>query len=910
MDSEKNFNIFLTKVTSKNPTRITKAFRLDQDGKLIKIPGGAMTLGMCKKMSLSSARQIPELISSLQSDQALVYGVPQHSEAIIVTQKALQNTKRNGGPPIIARDREHFSWSPGAGILMNDYDPPVGQTPLSSVAFRELLYSVCPALMGAPHVLVSSASSHIYKGDECLKGASGQRLLVVVKNASDIPRAGQALSKRMWLKDHGYIWISKSGAMLERAPVDSAVWQPERLDFLAGAACEPPLEQRRPDPELFNPDAKPLDTQIAIPSLTLREEVEYGRLVKDAKEQAAPESQKIKRQWVEARVNTALKKEKPAQEEIEERAEQLRQTFTAAVEKQILLGEFVLHLSNDYEVTVGELLDNPDKYHSKKCADPLEPEYNNDKRIAYINLRAAGKPYIWSHAHGGRRYALHRARETLQIIAGERVQIVRRALELMKINGAHYQRGGEIVAVNTAGEVIPRDKDGILFDLDGIFKFMKYDGRSGELVSCDCRPNIAAGVKAAKGSWGLHELTGVATAPTMDPVTGHLIDADGYDPQTGIMLILQDASQWPGIPEEPNIHDVEKACKTFWKPFKDFPFDGPISRGVMLNALLTACVRPMLPTAPAVCFSAPVAGSGKTLIAKCLSELAGDTPAMLPEAGDQEESRKRILALLRENRRVIVWDNITGVLDSSALCALLTAENYSDRVLGVSETITVTTRSLFILTGNNIQLRGDLCRRVLTSRIDPETETPWKRCFDLDPVDFCRTHRLELIAAALTILRAGLQQGDRLPDRTASFEIWSDSIRRAVCFIGQQCPIIDVSDPVKSIDTAYAMDPETAKLSAFMAAWWDAYEDMPKTVGEVISLAEQKSVLNNSIVNEELYAAADEIAGERGRVNPRRLGRWIEKKRGRIIDGMCFELHGEKMRSNQWRLRKRIGADM
>jgi len=370
------------------------------------------------------------------------------------------------------------------------------------------------------------------------------------------------------------------------------------------------------------------------------------------------------------------------------------------------------------------------------------------------------------------------------------------------------------------------------------------------------------------------------------------------------MLVLDDPTRWPGIPAKPNIHDVENACKTLWKPFKDFPFDGPISRGVMLAALLTACVRPMLPTAPGSCLTAPTAGSGKTLIAKCLSLLSGDTPAMLPDAGDQEEARKRILSLLRENRRVIVWDNVTGFLDSSALCAMLTAEDFTDRVLGVSQTVTVSTRTLFLITGNNIQLRGDLCRRVLTARIDPKSETPWKRCFDLNPAEYCRTHRLELVAAALTILRSGLIHGKALPDRTASFEIWSDSVRCAVCFIANQAPVIDVADPVDSIDTAYALDPETGKLAALMAAWWELFQDAPVTVADVKRKSEETGGMHNSIVHSDLHAAADEIAGDTRGINPRRMGRWLEKNRDRIVDGMRFSLAGEKRHAKQWRLRR------
>ena len=230
-------------------------------------------------------------------------------------------------------------------------------------------------------------------------------------------------------------------------------------------------------------------------------------------------------------------------------------------------------------VTVGEILDNREKYHGMRCADPLEPEYMNDDRIGWINLYAAGRPFIYSHAHGGRRYTLHRARETIQIIDGERFNTVDRVLELMRINGTHYERGGEIVTVNSKGEVSPRGKEEIQFDLDGLIRFERFDRRNAEWRNCDCKPNIAAGVMAARGRWDLPKLVGIATAPILDPESGRLIDQDGYDKETGLLMILNDFLRWPGIKAEPTLKDVESAVNALWFPFRAFPFDnGVIAR--------------------------------------------------------------------------------------------------------------------------------------------------------------------------------------------------------------------------------------------------------------------------------------------------------------------------------------------
>ena len=905
--------------TSQKP--LSKGFFLDSSGVLQKIGGGAMSRGACERLDFHDISELAQTLTTLRPVNAMAYGVSEHPKAKVVTKKELAKIKHNGGEPVIARTRDNFKWSAGRAFFMIDYDPEKGTIPMTGDEFLKAVYSLCPEIKDAPHLVTPSASTFIYNGADCEKGPGGLHLLIDVTNGTDIPRAGETFFKRGCLAGFGFIFITKSGAMLPRCKLcDASVWQPERLDFNGPPTCNPPLEQRRPKARVLNADAEPLDTAQALKSLTFAEDAEFVKLKGAAIREARPESNRVKAQWIDDRVDAALSKEKPTEEDVEERTNQLRDTYVMAIQKQVLMGDFVLTHTSGQDVTVGEALDDPDKWHGERFHDPLEPDYGgNDSRIAWMNLRAAGRNFIFSHAHGGQRFTVVRARETIRLIDGERVSIVYAALEGMRVCGTHYTRGNEIVLTTKDGEITPRNRDGILFDLDSLFRFEKYNKTQELYLPTDCKFPIASGVLAAQGSWGLDELTGISTAPIIDPVSGRLIDSDGYDRQTGVMLILNDNSQWPGMPDEPTARDVERALDVIWTPFKDFPFDGPISRGVFLNGFLTACVRPLLPTAPGVCFDAPTAGSGKSLLAKCLSIIAGDNPAMLPDAGDPEEIRKRLLALLRQNKRVMVLDNVTGVLDSSALCAMLTAETYCDRVLGVSETIDVPTRTLLLITGNNVTIAGDLCRRVLTARIDPKVEMPWKRSFDLDPAEYCREHRLDMVAAGLTIIRAGIQNGPTMADRTASFELWSDTVRRAVCLVAQY-GALDVADPVESIDTAYSMDPETGKLGALMDAWWEIWEDEPIKTATLVKFAQaEKTVVfqtnkeaeedgaeeEGGLLYPELAEAVDAIAGNGRSINKQKLGQWIGKNKARLVDGFRIieaEQDTKSHKSKEWRV--------
>jgi hypothetical protein len=84
----------------------------------------------------------------------------------------------------------------------------------------------------------------------------------------------------------------------------------------------------------------------------------------------------------------------------------------------------------------------------------LEPDYRNDKRIAYLNLEPQGNadPYLWSHAHGGMRFRLVRETAKITLRKGERARVLDTALSVIRGRGNVFERGGEMVRM--AGDAI------------------------------------------------------------------------------------------------------------------------------------------------------------------------------------------------------------------------------------------------------------------------------------------------------------------------------------------------------------------------------------------------------------------------------------------------------------------------
>ena len=855
--------------------------------------------GEAQRLALGSLVELAALLPQLTPAQALAYGVPAHESARVVTRDALRRVHESArsfgestdGVPVIARDREHFQWPAGPGILMLDYDPPDAPDPLSPPRFREALYEAWPALRVAPHLWRPSAGSCIYRQDtgEELRGILGQRLYVAVAEASDIARAGAALAARLWLAGRGRYEVSTSGQLLERTLIDTAVWQPERLDFCGGAECAPPLEQRLPEPVVFNADAPPVDTRRALPELTLKEEqlLDETRRAASGSEAIQRRRRQAQERWVEERIAT-FTAEHPDRD-----ADELRRQLHRAVEGGRLYGDFPLLLEDGTPITVGEVLDDVERFHNRRCADPLEPEYQNDRRIAWLNLRAGGRPYLYSHAHGGRRYTLHRAPALIRLEGGELHNQVDRVLEILRLDGAVYDRGGELVWVTDDDRIIPITPEYLQVFLMRLIQFERWKGRKdeGDWYPEDCPLSLSRAVLAQRGAWQLPRLHAVLSAPTMTP-DGRVIATAGYDPPTGVLLQLRDPVA--ELPSEPSPEEVRRALAALWFPFRDFPFVGAVDRGVMLAALLTAVVRALLPTAPGFLFMAPTAGSGKSLLASCVGVLAGvPRPARMPSTRQEEEFRKRLLAVARESRAAVLLDNVSGHIESDALCAYLTSDHYADRLLGVSNTVEVPVTGIFMVTGNNVTLVGDLNRRLLTCRIDPGVERPYRRAFDLDPLDHVREHRQALVRAALTVLNGYLANrqwlGPMTPDRTASFEAWSDLVRQAVLWAKEAAPF-PIGDPCDAIDAGYDEDPETNKLTALLTNWWAAFRDKPRAISEVCAFARSPFPAEGADpgVQQRLHSALLEIAGEGDAINTRRLGRWVERMQDRPAGGLVF----------------------
>ncbi|WP_267395241.1 MULTISPECIES: hypothetical protein [unclassified Sphingomonas] len=423
----------------------------------------------------------------------------------------------------------------------------------------------------------------------------------------------------------------------------------------------------------------------------------------------------------------------------------------------------------------------------------------------------------------------------------------------------------------------------------------KWNERKKGLVATDPPRDVALTILSRDGEWRLPRLAGVITTPTLRP-DGTILSEPGYDQAT--QLLLLNPPQMPAISSRPSRKEALAALSLLDALLDEFPFVDEASRSAALSGLITPVVRGAMPVAPLHATTAPVAGSGKSYIIDLASAIStGERAPVIAAGRTEEETEKRLGAALLNGQAIISIDNVNGELGGDALCQMIERPVVSVRPLGVSKLVKIESRATTFATGNNIQLVGDMTRRTLLCSLDPNMERPELRTFHASPFNQVLAHRGKYVAAALTIARAYVAAGyPGLLPALASFEDWSRFVRSPLVWLGR-------ADPVETMDKARAEDPVIATLTGVLTAWHGAVGGAPRTTGEIKEAAELRDTYNGNI-NGTLREALIEVADDkRGGIDPKRLGRFLSRYQGRIVDGLKV-MAGEDAHAKQknWRV--------
>jgi hypothetical protein len=569
-----------------------------------------------------------------------------------------------------------------------------------------------------------------------------------------------------------------------------------------------------------------------------------------------------------------------------------------------------------YDGTNGDGLDLWEKFsakypdHDPKVTKEKWPSFANGRSITIATLFHYASANGWRA--GGTAAGAPPNRPIIRITGGELPSIVT-AAEQALISGdlGIFQRGSlivrpahspvEIADGNTTSAIrLAPIRAHLLVELMTLAaaweRFVMIDW-----VPIDCPQKVAETYLARDGAWKVPVLAGIVNCPVLRP-DGSILETAGYDAATGLLYDPQGMKFSP-VPERPNKEHALKALAVLKDLLSTFPFVTDADQSVALSGILTAIHRRSLPTAPAHCLTAPVAGSGKSMIVDIASEIAdGRRAAVMSLGRTDEEAEKRLGSALIAGDSIISIDNIDRPFGGELFCQALTQTMLKIRILGYSKIIEVPSNAAIFANGNNLTLVGDMTRRAIMCTMDPGVERPETRVFTRDPLAMVRADRNKYVIAVLTILRAFHVSGRPFQtDPLGSFVEWSNWIRGALIWLGE-------ADPCDTMEKVRQNDPKLGAVVAVISQWADVVGyDVRVTTKDLIDYAVEKvenggPYYKQDFTHPELRESLLIVAGDGGSINSRRLGLWLGSNENRLVQGCKIVRDGERGGVGVWKL--------
>lgn len=801
-----NLNVKFTLITSKNPEILAKKHYINDKNEYCCETSAHMSAGIAETITVNSANEFAEILKNANTNNAICSGITNFDKVNIVSQHLFSSQKNT-----ITRTKEYFHFNENTpGILILDYDPPKNSEALSKEEFIKAIVEIIPNFHDYAYVWTTSSSSLIYNNNIEINGITGQRLYLFIQNSADIPRAGKNLHDRLWLNKHGYFTASKSGQALERSIIDTSVWQPNHLDFISGAHCMSPLTQKLRSFEIN--EGKLLDTNSILSELT-EYEIQQLHTIKKQKKLLIKDEISSKQQNYKREISLKILQHKKPN--LTESAYTAEETLDAEllVENsfnKVLMGDFIITLHDQSEITVNEILKNPKKYHNILTLDPLEPEYKNLKVVGKLYLNSHQK-ILHSFARGGSTYRLRPSVKKIQNFSGQMKKLTDQTLKYMKKSQEFFDSSDQLVAIDE-NQLITMNRENLSYYLSNCIQYFTINDKNEQKY---INPPIQLINQLLSINRKLNKISVVTDTP-MILINGEIISSYGYHEEHEI-FISHMHDNWPNLTNITK-EQLTQSINDLILPFCEFSFKTSLDFSVTLAAILTAITRPILPTAPSFAIDAPTQGTGKSYLSQCLSILATDkSPSTFPptSAKNDDELRKRLTSSLLANDRAILFDNIIETFDSPTLATFLTNEEYSDRVLNQSKNMTFNNKLLVLITGNNIEFAGDMLRRVLKCRLDTQMQDPTSRQFSQNPLEYIKKNRYNLVIAGLTIIKAYFESKYFLDHhyknrgQLASFESWDRLVRHPILWLSDTIDNNKFQDPINSIKQSMKSDPNT-----------------------------------------------------------------------------------------------------
>ncbi|HIG19426.1 MAG TPA: AAA family ATPase [Candidatus Poseidoniales archaeon] len=369
---------------SSETSYMTKTYSYDQaSDELIKERAGSPVDGTFYRVNNLSLYDLFEHFGYLTKKEALIHGTIKDHEQVGIC------TKNQPIDGCMTRTKDNFSY-PDNALMLLDHDPSDRGYKISSADnFIDTLELIDPQLKSCAYFYKSSASSGIRLNGKLLNDNTGIHVYLVIPGGQ-LKSYAEILFKRCILNDLGHIFISKNGRKYIRTIFDAAVHGPERIDYIAPAIINKPLEID--EPVSSSRPGNSIDGSL-LSRLTPEEEVSYQdkhkKLLSDAEDDA---------------FDVLYKYVKDQSKTTGIAAERLMR-FHAMGDQGVIDFGHPLTKDDGTQFSFADVVADPGEYKNLSMPDPFDPADGPSKAQLYVNDN--GTIVINSFAHGSTVYKLH-----------------------------------------------------------------------------------------------------------------------------------------------------------------------------------------------------------------------------------------------------------------------------------------------------------------------------------------------------------------------------------------------------------------------------------------------------------------------------------------------------------------------
>lgn len=417
-------------------------------------------------------------------------------------------------------------------------------------------------------------------------------------------------------------------------------------------------------------------------------------------------------------------------------------------------------------------------------------------------------------------------------------------------------------------------------------------------------------------------LRGIIQAPSMRP-DGSILDTPGYDLSTG--FFYQPNAEFKPVASEPTKEQLAWALAGLAEPFAahpgydSFPFVSDAHRWLPVALAMTLLARPAIDgCVPFFGFDATDAGTGKGMAFDVVSMIVLGTLCGKSTFPNQPEELEKVLSSHAiSGSQVICFDNLSAPICGDSLDKIATTSTVDFRLLGKSEIRKLDWKSVVTFTGNQLDFRGDTVRRVVSCRQESPVESPSARSNFKYPdlLAWVKKNRVNLVCAALTVLRAYVVSGDtkskELMKGFGSFGSWANLVPAAIHWATGvnvlDCRLSMASDPTKE-----------AEINLFRALYTlqELRGGKGLTTKEILDAAYADEIVSYSPIRREptfpeLNEAVEELTSfakrdQHGRPSPKTIGNMLSRRKGATRGNISLWLQQGAAGYAFWKLKEGI----